>query len=84
MIEQTLEEIFKKLFENNIINVKSKKELKEVIDAGKIARCGFCSIDIKGEKCAEVVEKETKTAWGWGSRKDVVISWKKAYASSRN
>ena len=31
-----------------------------------------------------VVEKETKTEWGWGSRKDVVISWKKAYASSRN
>ena len=31
-----------------------------------------------------VVEKETKTAWGWGSRKDVVISWKKAYASSQS
>ena len=32
-----------------------------------------------------VVEKETKTAWGWGSRKDVVISWKQAYeASQRN
>ena len=28
-----------------------------------------------------VVEKKTKTAWGWGTRKDVVISWKKAYAS---
>lgn len=29
----------------------------------------------------KVVEKETKTAWGGGVRKDVLIQWKKAYAS---
>jgi glycosyltransferase involved in cell wall biosynthesis len=33
------------------------------------------------EDFVRVVEKETKTAWGWGKRQDVVISWKKAYAS---
>jgi hypothetical protein len=29
-----------------------------------------------------VVEKETKTAWGWGKRTDVTVYWKKAYESS--
>ena len=46
------------LFKNKITNVNTKKELLEVIEAGKIARCGFCSVDKKGTKCAEVVEKE--------------------------
>jgi hypothetical protein len=27
----------------------------------------------------EVVEKETKTAWGGATRKDVKVQWKKAY-----
>lgn len=31
-----------------------------------------------------VVEKKTKTAWGGGIRKDVIISWKKAYGSSQS
>jgi len=31
----------------------------------------------------KVVEKETKTAWGGGTRTDVVVAWKKAYASAR-
>jgi hypothetical protein len=30
-----------------------------------------------------LVEKTTKTAWGGGTRTDVVISWKKAYDSSQ-
>ena len=47
-----------KLFDNNIINTKTKKEIQEVMDAGKIARCGFCSVDEEGEKCAELIEKE--------------------------
>ncbi len=58
-IDKNLTQQADKLFENNVINVKSKKELKETIDAGKIVRCGFCSVDKEGEKCAEVVEKET-------------------------
>jgi len=48
------------LFKNNIINAKSKKEIKEVIKKGKIARCSFCSISKNGESCAEVIEKEIK------------------------
>ena len=47
------------LFKDNIINAKTKAELKKLVDAGKIARCGFCSVDKEGEKCAEVIEKET-------------------------
>jgi hypothetical protein len=31
----------------------------------------------------KAVEKETKTAWGGGRRKDVTVYWKKAYAKSR-
>ena len=31
----------------------------------------------------KAVEKETKTAWGGGVRKDVTIYWKKAYANAR-
>jgi prolyl-tRNA synthetase len=46
------------LFNNAIIDVKNKKELKETIEKGKIARCNFCSVEKEGEKCAEIVEKE--------------------------
>jgi prolyl-tRNA synthetase len=47
------------LFKDKIVDAKTKTELKKVIEAGKIARCDFCSVDKDGEKCAEVVEKET-------------------------
>jgi prolyl-tRNA synthetase len=57
-IDENLTKQADKLFDNNIINAKSKKEIKEIIEAGKIARCGFCSVDKNGEKCAEVIEKE--------------------------
>ena len=46
------------LFKGKIVDAESKEELKEVIEAGKIARCGFCSIEGKGEKCAGIVEKD--------------------------
>lgn len=46
------------LFENSIIDAADKQELKRVMESGKIARCGFCSTDKDGEKCAGVVEKE--------------------------
>ena len=32
----------------------------------------------------KVVEKTTKTAWGGGTRTDVIIQWKKAYEQTRN
>jgi prolyl-tRNA synthetase len=47
-----------KLFNNKIVSAKTKSEIKEIIEAGKIARCGFCSVDKEGTKCAEIIEKE--------------------------
>ncbi len=46
------------VFNNRIVNVSSKQELTKALEAGKIVRCGFCSVGKGGEKCAEVVEKE--------------------------
>lgn len=46
------------LFDNSIVEAKNKEELKGVIESGKIARCGFCSTNMKSEKCAEIVEKD--------------------------
>ena len=45
------------IFNNRIKNIKTIDEMKKVIEDGNIARCGFCFIDDKGEKCAEVIEK---------------------------
>jgi len=47
-----------KLFEDKIKDVKNVKEMNKVISNGGIARCGFCSVDKVGVKCAEVVEKQ--------------------------
>ena len=47
-----------KIFEGRIKDVKNKDEMKKAIESGKIARCGFCSVDMDGAKCADVVEKE--------------------------
>lgn len=41
-----------------ISNAKTKQQLKSVLNSGKIARVNFCSIDQKGAKCAEYIEKE--------------------------
>jgi len=48
-----------KLFDNRIKDVKSLEEMKKVIENGSIARCNFCSVEMDGAKCAEVIEKET-------------------------
>ena len=47
-----------KLFEGRIKDVKDVSEMKKAIESGSIARCGFCSVEMDGAKCAEVVEKE--------------------------
>ena len=47
-----------KLFEGRIKDVKNKDEMKKAIEEGLIARCNFCSVEMDGAKCAEVVEKE--------------------------
>jgi len=57
-IDNTLTKQADKLFNNAIINAKNKQEVQKAMDEGKIARCEFCSVNIEGAKCAEVVEKE--------------------------
>ncbi len=47
-----------KLFDNRIKDAKNEEELKKVIESGNIARCNFCSVEMAGAKCAEIVEKE--------------------------
>ncbi|MFH1289805.1 MAG: aminoacyl--tRNA ligase-related protein, partial [Nanoarchaeota archaeon] len=61
------------LFKGRIANVKNVDEMKKAIEEGNIVRCGFCSIDRDGEKCAEVVEKEVGAkVRGTNLKKEVV------------
>jgi prolyl-tRNA synthetase len=55
----------KELREKSMIDFESQLEVAyekdaaiEAINNGKIVCCGFCSIDLAGQPCAEVVEKE--------------------------
>ncbi len=48
-----------KVFENRVKDALNMKELKKVIEEGNIGRCGLCSVDKEGIKCAETIEKET-------------------------
>ncbi|MFT4344140.1 MAG: proline--tRNA ligase, partial [Candidatus Woesearchaeota archaeon] len=45
-------------FDERIEKVYSFEEAKNAIDSGKIACCGFCSIDTDGTEFAEKIEKE--------------------------
>ncbi|MEK6899247.1 MAG: proline--tRNA ligase [Nanoarchaeota archaeon] len=47
-----------KVFDDRIKQASDMNKLKEVIESGSIAKCGFCSVDKSGEKCAEKIEKE--------------------------
>ncbi|MGY4884593.1 MAG: proline--tRNA ligase [Nanobdellota archaeon] len=47
-----------KFTEKRIINCSSKKEIKDALSSGKLARINFCSTEKSGIKCAEIVEKE--------------------------
>ena len=55
---KNLREQADKLFEGKIKTVKNIEEMKKVIKDRGIARCSFCSVGKKGERCAEVIEKE--------------------------
>ena len=68
-LEEVVDEIArnytKEIKEKSIIDFESQIELTyekdaaiEAIKNGKIVVCGFCSIDLDGEHCAGVVEKE--------------------------
>ncbi|TFG22143.1 MAG: proline--tRNA ligase [Promethearchaeota archaeon] len=64
-IENMAENYTKEIKEKKMLDFESQIELcyekdsaMEAIENGKIVCCGFCSIDNKGIRCAEVVEKE--------------------------
>lgn len=46
------------LFEGKIRNAKNIKDIKEIVEGGGIARCGFCSVGLDGEKCADKIASE--------------------------
>jgi len=48
-----------KIFKGRIKDAKNINEIKKTIKEGAIARCNFCSVEKDGEKCAEIIEKET-------------------------
>ena len=45
-------------FKGRIVDAKTLSEVKKAVLNGKVARTNFCSIELKGEKCAEVIEKQ--------------------------
>lgn len=57
-------------FEKNIVEAASIGEIAKAFDAGKIAKTGFCSIELDGEKCAEQLEKQVQGAQVRGIRID--------------
>lgn len=46
------------LFKNRIEEGNSEKEIKKILDSGKVAKVNFCSTDKDGVKCAQIVEKK--------------------------
>ncbi len=46
------------IFDNLVKEASNLKEIKKIIEGGGIARCSFCSVELDGAKCAEIVEKE--------------------------
>jgi prolyl-tRNA synthetase len=46
------------LFKGKVKDAKTVAEIKKIVDDGGIARCGFCSVEKEGEKCAEIIDKK--------------------------
>ena len=57
-LSENLKKMAMKGFEGKIVDAKSVEEVKKIVGTG-IARVNFCSVEKDGEKCAEVIEKET-------------------------
>jgi len=65
VVDEIAQNYTKEIKEKSMIDFESQIELTyekdaaiEAIKNGKIVACGFCSIDLDGERCAEVVEKD--------------------------
>lgn len=54
-----LKEKASKMFEGNIAEANSLEELRKAINAKKIAKINFCSVDWNGEKCSLKIREET-------------------------
>lgn len=48
-----------KVFTNRIVDAKTIESMKKSIESGNIVRCAFCSIEIDGEKCADLIKEKT-------------------------
>ncbi len=58
-----------KYFINNTKNAKDLNELKEIIAVHRgFVRAPFCSVDIDGQKCAEIMKEETNGAYVCGTK----------------
>ncbi len=47
-----------KTFNNRIVESRTLDSMKKSIEAGNIVRCSFCSTEIDGKKCAEIVKEK--------------------------
>ncbi|HOW36655.1 MAG TPA: hypothetical protein PLK34_00165, partial [Candidatus Pacearchaeota archaeon] len=56
--DKRLKEKADKFVEKRLVDCSTKKEIKEALGSGKMARVNFCSTDKSGIPCAEIVEKE--------------------------
>jgi prolyl-tRNA synthetase len=56
--DKRLKEKADKFMENRIQSCLTKKEIKDALSSGKLARINFCSTDKNGIPCAESIEKE--------------------------
>lgn len=56
--DKRLKEKADKFVEKRLVDCSTKKEIKEALGSGKMARVNFCSTDKSGVPCAEIVEKE--------------------------
>ena len=57
--DERLKKKAEKQMDGRIVNCKTKDQLKKAMNEVKIARVNWCSLDKKGVKCAEYVEKNT-------------------------
>ena len=46
-------------FKDNVIDCETISSLEKAIKNGKMVRCGFCTTDLDGEKCADVIDEKT-------------------------
>ena len=48
-----------KVFTNKILDARNIESMKKLIESGNIVRCNFCSIEMDGKKCADIIKDKT-------------------------